>query len=249
MTATTLVVPCYNEASRLPVETYLSFLEAHDDLRVLFVDDGSTDGTRGVLERLCERSSGRCESLRLTENQGKAEAVRQGIRRALDSDASLVGFWDADLAIPLTATCGLAAVFDQRPETLMVFGSRVRMLGRDVDRDPFRHYAGRLFATVVSLLLDVAVYDTQCGAKLFRSCPLVKDLFADPFITRWIFDVEILARLKQTLSAEAWGHLGDLVYEYPLPSWQDVSGSKVRAKDFLHAPVDLMAIYHNYLAK
>ncbi len=249
MTSTTLVVPCFNEASRLPGETYLSCLEKNADLDVLFIDDGSTDDTSDVLQQLCERSSGRCESLRLPVNQGKAEAVRQGILRALDSEASLVGFWDADLAIPLEAIPDLAGVFEERPETLMVFGSRVRMLGREVDRDPFRHYAGRLFATVVSLLLDVAVYDTQCGAQLFRACPTVKDLFQEPFITRWIFDVEILARLKRTLSPEAWKNLGELVSEYPLPSWQDVSGSKVRPQDFLHAPLDLTAIYRTYLSK
>jgi len=249
MMSTTIVVPCFNEASRLPTETYLEFLDTQADVRFLFVDDGSEDGTHDVLQELCESSSGRCEFLRLTENKGKAEAVRQGILQALDTDAALVGFWDADLAIPLDSTAKLAHIFEERPETLMVFGSRVRMLGRDVDRDPFRHYAGRLFATVVSLLLDAAVYDTQCGAKLFRACPTVRDLFEEAFITRWIFDVEILARLKRTLSPEAWSHLGDLVFEYPLQSWQDVSGSKVRPQDFLHAPLDLMAIYRNYMSK
>jgi len=249
MMSTTIVVPCFNEASRLPTKTYLEFLDTQTDVRFLFVDDGSEDGTHGVLQQLCESSSGRCESLRLAENKGKAEAVRQGILQALGTDAALVGFWDADLAIPLDSTARLAQIFAERPETLMVFGSRVRMLGRDVDRDPFRHYAGRLFATVVSLLLDAAVYDTQCGAKLFRACPTVRDLFEEAFITRWIFDVEILARLKRTLSPEAWSHLGDLVFEYPLQSWQDVSGSKVRPQDFLHAPLDLMAIYRNYMSK
>jgi dolichyl-phosphate beta-glucosyltransferase len=168
--------------------------------------------------------------------------------RGFATGSDLVGFWDADLAIPLAAIPRLAAVFEERSDTLMVFGSRVRMLGRQVERDPFRHYAGRLFATVVSLLLDVAVYDTQCGAKLFRSCPAVGELFQDPFITRWIFDVEILARLKRRLGPEAWESLGDLVYEYPLESWQDVSGSKVKGQDFLHAPLDLIAIYRHYLS-
>ena len=101
MMPTTIVVPCYNEASRLPSETYLEFLDCRVDVRFLFVDDGSTDDTQGVLQHLRERSSGRCDVLQLPENQGKAEAVRQGVLRALDTDASLVGFWDADLATPL----------------------------------------------------------------------------------------------------------------------------------------------------
>jgi glycosyltransferase involved in cell wall biosynthesis len=248
MTPTTIVVPCYNEASRLPVDAYLEFLSSQPELRVLFVDDGSQDDTTGVLQQLCKSSSGRCELLRLPENQGKAEAVRQGILQALDTGTSLVGFWDADLAVPLEATSSLAAVFEERPDTLMVFGSRVRMLGHQVNRDPFRHYAGRVFATVVSLLLDAAVYDTQCGAKLFRSCPTVEELFQEPFITKWIFDVEILARLKRVIGPQAWSRLGDLVYECPLQSWEDMSGTKVRPQDFLHAPLDLVAIYRHYLA-
>ena len=131
----------------------------------------------------------------------------------------------------------------------MVSGSRVRLLGRHVERDPFRHYAGRLFATVVSLMLNAPVYDTQCGAKLFRSCSTVENLFHEEFITKWIFDVEILARLRQAIGPEAWSQPGDLVYECPLQTWHDVSGSKVRPQDFLQAPLDLIAIYRNYLAK
>jgi len=249
MMSTTIVVPCFNEASRLPTETYLEFLDSRIELRFLFVDDGSTDDTPGVLQRLCESSSGKCDFLQLPENQGKAEAVRRGILRALDTDTSLVGFWDADLATPLEEIPVLAEVFEERPKVLMVAGSRVRLLGRDVDRDPFRHYAGRLFATVVSLMLDAPVYDTQCGAKLFRSCSTVENLFREEFITQWIFDVEILARLRQAIGPAAWSQPGDLVYECPLQTWHDVSGSKVRPQDFLHAPLDLIAIYRNYRAK
>ena len=245
----TIVVPCYNEALRLPVEAYLSFLDASADVRFLFVDDGSVDDTESILRRLCDDSAGRCELLQLAENRGKAEAVRHGILRALDTGASVVGFWDADLAIPLDSIPPLAGVFEDRPQTLMVFGSRVRMLGRNVERDPLRHYAGRLFATVVSLLLDAAVYDTQCGAKLFRSCQTVRDLFEEAFVTRWIFDVEILARLKRRVGPEAWSSLGDLVYEYPLQTWQDVSGSRLHLRDFIRAPLDLVAIYRQYLAE
>lgn len=249
MMSTTIVVPCYNEASRLPAETYLEFLDGRDGLRFLFVDDGSTDGTTDVLRQLCERAADRCDFLQLPENRGKAEAVRRGILHALDTDTSLVGFWDADLATPLEAIPALAEVFEERPRVLMVSGSRVRLLGRQVDRDPFRHYAGRLFATVVSLMLDAPVYDTQCGAKLFRCCSTVENLFHDEFITEWIFDVEILARLRQAVGPEAWSQPGDLVYECPLQTWRDVSGSKVRPQDFLHAPLDLISIYRHYMAK
>lgn len=247
MISSTIVVPCYNEASRLPVEAYREFLDRQTGVRFLFVNDGSTDSTQNVLQQLSADSSGRCDTLQLPENRGKAEAVRRGVLRALESDTALVGFWDADLATPLEAIPVLAEAFNERPEVLMVFGSRVRLLGRHVERDPFRHYAGRLFATVVSLILEAPVYDTQCGAKLFRACSTVESLFQEEFITEWIFDVEILARLRKTVGPEAWRQPGNLVHESPLRTWHDVSGSKVRPQDFLTAPLDLWAIYRTYL--
>src|SRR5512133_574565 len=94
-----LVVPCYNEARRLPGERFLEFARAH--VRLLFVDDGSRDETAAVHAELVKAAPGAIAALRLERNQGKAEAVRQGVLAALASSPRLVGFWDADLATPL----------------------------------------------------------------------------------------------------------------------------------------------------
>lgn len=242
-----LVVPCYNEAARLNIHEFRSFAEQNHRVHLLFVDDGSRDKTLALLEQVREGNEAAVTILPCVGNGGKAEAVRLGVLHALDHLAPrMVGFWDADLATPLNAVALLAHVLDERPEIEMVFGARVKLLGREVERRAIRHYPGRVFATVVSMLLRLSIYDTQCGAKLFRVQPDTRQIFARPFLSKWVFDVEILARYL-TLHKLSPAQLGAIIYEYPLEKWTDVAGSKLHPGDFLKAFVDVWRIYRKYL--
>lgn len=246
MSRTTIVVPCYNEALRLDVRKFKEFSRADRHRRFLFVNDGSTDGTLEVLDDL-RRSDLECFALcDLPENVGKAEAVRQGLLRAFEADPDYVGYWDADLATPLDAILTFCSVLDSRPDIDMVFGARVKLLGRCVQRNPLRHYLGRIFATAASLALGVGFYDTQCGAKLFRASHEIRSLFQRPFSTRWIFDVEIIARLIASRRGTDRPKIDEVVYEFPLHEWHDVAGSKVRPRDFVRAFYELAAISWRY---
>lgn len=237
-----LVVPCYNEEKRLDVEAFRAF----DGADFLFVNDGSRDGTLRVLESLAASDPKKFSVLDLERNGGKAEAVRRGIAAAIDRGAALTGFWDADLATPLAELPGFLSIFESRPEIEMVLGARVRLLGRDISRHASRHYVGRFGATLISQTLGLAVYDTQCGAKLFRVTDTLRHVFAKPFLSRWIFDVEILARFIEQRGRDA---VARSVYEYPVTRWRDVKGSKVRSTDFLRALRDLWRIRGAYKLK
>lgn len=244
----TIVVPCYNEASRLQTAAFHSFIQPGQPIRFLFVNDGSTDATIAVLESMRNGFEQYIRILDLAKNEGKGEAVRQGMLHASrEDDARYVGFWDADLATPLNAIPLLLEKLEEHPRLQMAFGSRVRLLGRDIHRKAARHYLGRIFATTVSLMLRLPVYDTQCGAKLFRVTPELHQLLDEPFISRWVFDVEILARAIAAHGGDAQ-YLSHSVYEVPLPRWEDVSGSKVHAGDFFRAFLDVLKIYRRYLA-
>ena len=243
-----LVVPCYNEAARLNVPAFRSFLQAETHTRVLFVDDGSKDGTLTVLRRLCEGFEAKTEILVCAHNGGKAEAVRRGILHALDGlHAEDVGFWDADLATPLDAVFPLLNVLDRDERKDMVFGARVKLLGRCVERNVARHYLGRVFATVVSTLLRLSIYDTQCGAKIFRVNELTRAVFAQPFLSKWVFDVEIIARYLRAYGRDTQ-RMESAIYEYPLECWVDVAGSKVKPLDFFTAFWDVVRIWAKYLS-
>jgi glycosyltransferase involved in cell wall biosynthesis len=237
--ALNLVIPCYNEASRLKADPFFHALQASRELAFLFVDDGSTDATPRLLADLAARGNGRMTVLRLNRNVGKAGAVREGVLAALQSRPSYVGFWDADLSTPLNAIPEFMAMFAAHPEVEIVMGSRVKLLGRDVRRSPMRHYSGRVFATAASFALGVAVYDTQCGAKIFRATDSIERVFRRPFQSRWIFDVEILARYLSDRSPE---DAESRIYELPLTEWTDVPGSKLKLRHAARAAWDLLRL-------
>lgn len=244
MDATILVVPCYNEAERLGLEPWVRFLDAEPGFRLLFVDDGSTDDTALRVEDVRSSRPDRVHLLRLDRNRGKGEAVRAGILEALALNPGAVGYWDADLSTPLEAAPEFLAVLSRSPEIELVTGARVQLLGRRVERSAVRHYAGRVFAALASLSLGLRVYDTQCGAKLFRVTEGTHALFEDPFLSRWAFDVEVLARLGHQLGSV--GRVAEVVYELPLRTWIHSPPSKVRALDFPRSVRDLYRIRRRY---
>jgi dolichyl-phosphate beta-glucosyltransferase len=251
------VVPFYNEAHRLRAEPFFEFLALDHPLyravRFLFVNDGSTDNTLSLLEAMRQRAidlghEGRITVLDQQPNGGKAEAIRNGMLATLAAShegCEYTGFWDADLATPLTAIPQLLAQLEATPHLHMIFGSRVRLLGRNIRRNPARHYLGRIFATVASLTLSQPIYDTQCGAKIFKATPDLGRVLAQPFLSRWIFDVEIVARYLQLRGRD---FCFSSIFEFPLDAWEDVGGSKLRSFDFFYAVFDIYRIYRRYLA-
>jgi glycosyltransferase involved in cell wall biosynthesis len=233
-TATTIVVPCFDEAARLDPDG-LRQLACLAGARVHLVDDGSTDGTATALAALVAADPATFAVTTLATNRGKAEAVRLGLLAALDGGAGIVGYYDADLATPPPEMARLVDVVRNDPELDVVLGSRVALLGTAIDRSPPRHYVGRLFATASSLILDMTVYDTQCGAKVLRDGPTLRAALAMPFHSRWAFDVELLGRLRDGLPMAAFR-------EEPLAAWHDRRGSKLGPVAAVRAAWDLVAV-------
>ncbi len=249
MSTTIVVVPCYNEANRLDVDAFKSFANGYPGIRFLFVNDGSHDRTLEILRELEAYDPLAFTAHSVEKNGGKAAAVRVGILRALDISSDFVAFWDADLATPLETIPDFRAILEARPEIQVVIGSRVNLLGRLIERQPMRHYLGRIAATLASMTLRLSVYDTQCGAKMFRSNQETRDLFDELFRTRWIFDIEILARLIRRRHRLHLPPVTSAVYEHPLMVWRDVRGSNIKAGDFLKSFLELRIIRKYYLSR
>ncbi len=239
MPTRSVVIPCYNEVGRLD-HGELRRLASAPGFEVLLVDDGSRDDTLAELEAIAAGHDS-IRVLPLAKNQGKAEAVRHGMRAALDRGAAVAGYLDADLATPVDEALRLYTELERR-ELDVVLGMRVAHMGAQVERRAARHYAGRVFATVASsFILRAPFYDTQCGAKVFRATPALDWALSDPFLSRWAFDVELLGRLMFAPSPVSV----ERIAEVPLERWMDVAGSKVRLRDFVRSAADLAFIWND----
>ena len=251
---THIVVPCYNEEKRLPVQKFLQFTsdEAENTgVMFTFVNDGSTDGTLRVIEDMASQRPNRISVHHLSKNGGKAEAVRKGMLHVMNkyelSYNDVVAFWDADLATPLAAIAQFTDKMDKHPNLEMVFGARVALLGRDIRRKMSRHYLGRIFATLASVILNIRIYDTQCGAKMFRATNDLRRALSTPFTTGWIFDVELIARFKSLRLHANKSPCESVIYELPLESWRDVDGSKLGLLSKIKALYGLGCIWCEYI--
>jgi dolichyl-phosphate beta-glucosyltransferase len=247
MPETIIVVPCHNEAQRLNVDVFRSFARGHCDIKFLMVNDGSQDRTQSMLEQLAYSNPLQFDVLNLVENGGKAEAVRRGVLKAADSSPKNIGYWDADLATPLEAIPDFVAVLDRCRNIDLVMGVRLPMLGHRIRRRAVRRCLGMLFARITALVLGIRTKDTQCGAKMFRANPEILSLFSQSFRSRWIFDVELLARWIRLRRDVPGARIESTIYELPLETWEDVKGSKLKRGDFFKAISELASIWWRYL--
>jgi dolichyl-phosphate beta-glucosyltransferase len=238
-----LVIPCFNEEHRLVTSEVVNCIETLNCVVVL-VDDGSTDKTREVLDKLALRFPKAIEVLALPKNIGKGEAVRAGFNYAFDRGATQVLFCDADFSVGPDDLLRICNTLHNQPGCKAVIGSRVAIVGSYIQRSAFRHYSGRAFATLVSLILGHQIYDTQCGAKVFNVDSEVRRAFSQPFLSRWAFDVEVIGRL---LRMGQPGNSQKLILELPLLSWVEVPGSKITLISQLRTVFELLKIRSSLL--
>ena len=240
---TGIVVPCYNEEERLKLSKFYRLFKTDNTTFFCFVDDVSNDSTKKIVSDFVKKNPERAQAVFLSFNQGKAEAVRQGIKSLLKTHKlKFVGYWDADLATPLSTILEFIEMFQSSRALVAVCGSRIFRLGASIHRSVFRHYFGRVFATVASNILNIPVYDTQCGAKLF-SAEHAGLIFSEHFISRWFFDIELFARSIELMGRDK---TVNSIYELPLAKWHDQGESKVTWGSIIRTPVDLFLIFYHY---
>ncbi len=239
-----IVIPCYQEGTRLEVATYLDFYQKNPSISFCFVNDGSTDDTINLLLNCKKGRESRIMVLDLPKNVGKGEAVRQGLLAAINwQNFEAVAFFDADLATPLQEIFLLDSE-RQKGNYLMAFGSRLMRIGSYIERKASRHYFGRLFATAASFVIPLPIYDTQCGAKLLNTS-LITKICQEPFLSRWLFDLEIFARIIQQYGL---ANSKKMMIEVPLNTWIEKGDSRLKFSHLLKIPFEMWRIRRKYFA-
>ena len=240
-TNTSIVIPCYNEEKGISNSEYSNFLENNPETFICFVNDGSKDNTLGVFNILKAKHDTQIHILSLEKNSGKAEAVRVGINYCNQNfQHKFIGYLDADLATTLEEFIDLRNYL--KDEVVFSFGSRIRMVGSTIERENSRFLIGRVVATFISNILDIKVYDTQCGSKLFTK-EISEELFQKEFISKWLFDVEIFYRMILLFKREK---AIKKMHEVPLKLWVEKGDSKVKFTYGFKLWFDLYKISRNY---
>lgn len=210
-TSLSLVIPAYNEGSRL-ANGLQQLMEriSPDETEILVVDDGSTDNTAEVARRQLI-SWPQSSVVSLARNSGKGAAVKAGVMRAR---GDVIAFIDADMATdPNDLTSLLRALDDNH----VAVGSRAHEASVVGKRGVHRTVMNRTFGMLVASMTELPYMDTQCGFKAFRA-PVARLLFHGSRVDRFAFDVEVL---------DLAARMGLRTEEVPV-RWTDIGGSHVR---------------------
>ncbi|TCI92715.1 response regulator [Tenacibaculum sp. M341] len=236
-----VVIPCYNEEDRLLSDEFTAFVYANVGYHLCFVNDGSTDKTLEVLNKLSEGREDYISVYNCEKNGGKAEAVRQGVLHlAQNSELDYIGFLDADLSTDFQDFDDLVKTIETTKYKI-VSGSRISRMGANITKQSARQIISLTINYIIRKILGMNFKDTQCGAKIIDK-DVIPILFNDKFITRWLFDVEMFLRMKKHFGEKA----KSFICEQPLKRWIHADGSKLSMRDSLKIAFQLTKIATHY---
>ena len=226
-----IIIPAHNEENRLPdtlVQIFDFLGKQNLTAEVIVVENGSTDRTYELAQEFTKRH----QNLRIIQNnqRGKGLAIQRGVQEA---HGEYVFLCDADLSMPIEEINKFLP--PQLTNVDIAIGSREAPGAVRYNEPSYRHITGRVFNTLIRLLVLPNLQDTQCGFKCIRAAA-ARDIFRYQTLTGWAFDVELLyiARLHRYR-----------VVEIPI-DWYFNADSKVSVlRDSARMFLDLLLIRRN----
>ncbi len=229
-----MIVPCFNEEKRINLD-YWNKLSVIPNVHWIFVNDGSSDGTKSLLNQISNSSV-----INLERNYGKAEAIRKGISDSFDKNPAEMfqfGYLDADSAFDFEDIKNVIKISFSKESTYdSYWGSRVALSGRNITRNNIRHILSRILITIFGYRMGNLPYDPQTGFKIFKFNNEQMAIFDKNFKTKWFVDLEILLRFKALNGKDM------KTWEEPVNTWKDIEGSKIRGLEIFTVFRDLIKI-------
>jgi hypothetical protein len=172
--------------------------------------------------------------------RGKAEAIRSGMLRALDSGSyHYLGFIDADLAVPISDIVFFIKQLAGK-ENKMAFGIRSDINKTNITRTAVRKAMGNAFRVYLHQVLKFHIADSQCGAKVFAA-EIVPVLYREPFETHWLMDIELMIRYCDHFGISR-GDIHEHLLQIPVSRFQDRAHSKFTARELIRTLRELVII-------
>lgn len=234
-----LIIPCYNESTRLDIKSFVTYAAENKHNILCFVNDGSSDATRATLAEIKSLEHENVLVYNVSENCGKAKAVQLGALHLYHTTmVSTIGFIDADLSTDFKDYEKLVYHMKINKSLKVIYGSRANDGTNKIKRDFVRGMISKVIRYIILCITRLNIKDTQCGAKVFRR-EVIPAIFDREFKTRWLFDVEILLRLKRVFTLKRFR---EIFIEKPLDNWVHMDGSKLGMKDAIQIPLSLIRI-------
>lgn len=235
-----LVIPVYNSIKILPrtIEQLLTFFNHKEYLtEIIFVDDGSKDGSVALIEKMISIHSSvlTLKIFRHQKNMGKGASIRYGIINA-SNNSDYVFFTDDDLPFGLVAIEEMVSKFDKNDAIDIIVGDRT--LAFQPNPYPLSRKLGSiLFSLLLPGRITDKYPDTQCGLKGFKML-VAKKIFFLVKNSRWSFDVEVFLMAI---------HYKLIIEKFPIVILDHVKASRLHAKDYLLILKEVLYLWLYYL--
>ncbi len=211
----TIIIPYFNEERRFPVSDFVENVKRLKNINLILVDDGSTDNlTSKIFNTIKKQKIENVTIIKKECNLGKAAALQTGFLYGISINSKEIGFLDADFSTSLEELINLFEILEST-NAEAVIGSRQLNPQSFIKGRIHRMILGRIFSKIIRHYFQINLFDTQCGAKVFKVNKVLKNSLKQPIINPWLYDLQLLLPILKfsgtvkEVALKEWIHKND----------------------------------------